>query len=62
MATLLPQIVTSNHLLEGDVIYFKDPDWIRNIEEAKVPAHRGGRKALTTAKHILMKLLALNPR
>ena len=37
MATLFkPQIVTSNHLLEGDVIYFKAPAWTRNIEEAKV--------------------------
>ncbi|MFZ8875749.1 MAG: DUF2849 domain-containing protein, partial [Paracoccaceae bacterium] len=34
MATLFkPQIVTSNHLLEGDVIYFKAPEWTRNIEE-----------------------------
>jgi len=37
MATLFkPQIVTSNHMLEGDVIYFKAPAWTRNIEEAKV--------------------------
>jgi len=33
----LPKVITSNHLLEGDVIYFsKDGNWVRNIAEAAV--------------------------
>lgn len=31
-----PKVATSNHLLEGDVIYFARPGWTRNIAEAAV--------------------------
>ena len=34
---LLPKVITSNHLLEGDVIYLSDGgDWVRNISHAAV--------------------------
>lgn len=33
----LPKVITSNHLLEGDVIYFStDGEWVRNISQAAV--------------------------
>lgn len=31
-----PVVATSNHLLEGDVIYFARPDWTRELSEATV--------------------------
>lgn len=29
-----PQVATSNHLLEGDVIYFTRPGWTRDLAQA----------------------------
>lgn len=31
-----PKIATSNHLLEGDVIYFSRPNWTRSMSQATV--------------------------
>lgn len=31
-----PKVATSNHLLDGDVIYFTDPGWSRQIAKAAV--------------------------
>ena len=31
-----PQVATSNHLLEGDVIYYAAPGWTRRLSEATV--------------------------
>lgn len=31
-----PKVATSNHLLEGDVIYFARPGWSRDLAEAHV--------------------------
>lgn len=31
-----PVVATSNHLLEGDVIYFARPNWTRELAEATV--------------------------
>lgn len=31
-----PKVATSNHLLEGDVIYFTRPGWTRHLREAAV--------------------------
>ena len=33
-----PKVATSNHLLEGDVIYFARPGWTRKLAEAAVAA------------------------
>ncbi len=33
----LPKVITSNHLLEGDVIYYSDDgNWVRSISQAAV--------------------------
>lgn len=32
----VPKVATSNHLLEGDVIYFARPGWTRNLADATV--------------------------
>ena len=34
--TFKPSVATSNHLLEGDVIYFDGGGWTRNLTDAKV--------------------------
>jgi hypothetical protein len=31
-----PKVATTNHLLEGDVIYFTRPGWTRELAEAAV--------------------------
>lgn len=31
-----PQVATSNHLLDGDVIYFARPGWTRQLAKAAV--------------------------
>ncbi len=31
-----PKVATSNHLLDGDVIYFTRPGWTRHLAEAAV--------------------------
>lgn len=32
----VPKVATSNHLLSGDVIYFKRPGWSPNLADAEV--------------------------
>ena len=32
----IPKVATSNHLLEGDVIYYASPGWTRDIAKATV--------------------------
>ena len=32
----VPKVATSNHLLQGDVIYFARPGWTRHLSEAAV--------------------------
>lgn len=34
--SFVPKVATSNHLLEGDVIYFTRPGWTRHLSEAAV--------------------------
>ena len=31
-----PKVATSNHLLDGDVIYYARPGWTRNLAQATV--------------------------
>lgn len=33
-----PKVATSNHLIDGDVIYFTQPGWTRVLAEAAVAA------------------------
>ena len=33
-----PKVATSNHLTEGDVIYFTSSGWVRELAQAKVAA------------------------
>ena len=33
-----PKVATSNHLTEGDVIYFTSSGWVRDLAQAKVAA------------------------
>ncbi len=35
-APFLPKVATSNHLLEGDVIYYARPGWTRDLARARV--------------------------
>lgn len=41
-----PQVATSNHLIEGDVIYFVGPGWSRSLRDAKVAKTPEEAKAL----------------
>jgi hypothetical protein len=36
--SFIPKIATSNHLRQGDVIYFTGKGWTRHISEARVAA------------------------
>lgn len=44
----VPKVATSNHLLEGDVIYFARPGWTRDLAEATVAMTAEEAEALLT--------------
>lgn len=44
--TFKPQVATTNHLLEGDVIYFARPGWTRELAEAAVAMSASDAEAL----------------
>lgn len=44
-----PKVATSNHLLDGDVIYFTNPGWTRDIAKASVAHTREDADALLSA-------------
>lgn len=41
-----PKVATSNHLLEGDVIYYARPGWTRTLAEAAVARTEAEAEAL----------------
>lgn len=44
-----PKVATSNHLLDGDVIYFAHPAWTRHLAEASVARTADEAEALLDA-------------
>ncbi|MEO1548944.1 MAG: DUF2849 domain-containing protein [Pseudomonadota bacterium] len=44
-----PQVATSNDLLEGDVIYFANGAWVRDLAKAQVARTAQEAEALLTA-------------
>lgn len=45
----IPKVATSNHLLEGDVIYFARPGWVGGLAKATVAMTQDEADALLTA-------------
>lgn len=44
-----PQVATSNHLLEGDVIYFTGTSWTRDLTDAQIAHTPAEAEALLAA-------------
>jgi len=62
MATLLPQMLTANRLVDGDVVYWRAGEWVDALGDADVFATDGEAKtALTEAQNSVAANLVVNP-
>jgi hypothetical protein len=62
MAASLPQMLTANRLRDGDVLYWKDGDWVETLAAGEVfPDAAAADAALAAAQAYVTGCVVVNP-
>ncbi len=62
MATRFPQMLTASRLRDGEAVYWKDGDWVRELRDGQVfPDDAAAEAALKAAESAVKANIVVNP-